>query len=285
MNNHIEFQCFDKDDFEFFKKYADYTSDLTHVVSIPGTKISLLKGDNPNILNKYVVGENIQSIKPTAYYSKDKIYIRNADIDILNFLECRSTYNAEVKIKNLKDLFTLIDSNIVDVDQSLKDKLYPLTPDSNISELLSSKGQQNFRGQRFNLTKVGDKISDLEFNKFPAINKNYFVRNGLKIVKEYDEKTKCIECKQNGVSYKLFLYYFPPAMSTQLQLNRTVNIMSEKILGNDEDGYKVFSPSIIPNGFGQKVIKEKVIKCPRSIPMLLYNSAFAEYNYRMKKED
>lgn len=292
MDNKIEFICPNIEDFNKLKTRSEYFSELTHVISIHPSKVTIIKNEFPGLLEKYVNADSeelgiVNDIKPSVYIEKNKIYLKNADIDIINFLECTGLYSPQVKVGNLPFLLDLVDKGILTADKSFTDRLFDMDENSLVTDLLSDTGTMNFKGKRFRLSSEAATISDFEFDKYKKQIKTYLVRTDLTIDKEYNSDTKILKTKdKNGIIYDIKYFFFPHTMSAQLKEGRKISIMSDRILGNSEKGYIVTNPRIIPNNYPSKIYKREIIVGRTGkFPNLFLNSAYTEYLYRKKSKE
>lgn len=292
--NYLELQILDKKDFKVLSPYASYSSKLTGVCSFSADSVSLINQRFPNLLEKYKNQENNDLFEeiPSArvVVKNNKIFIENGNIEMLTYLDTRSLLNPEVKIINLPKLFDVIEAGLVETSEDFDALMTPLTEDSLISELYTSNGRMNFRGVAWSLTKLGEdkKVGDLHFDEAPRLYKRMMTLKNMKII-SYNAETKiCHITDQKGYKkYEMKFFYVTPNLSSVLKEGRIVTVASKKAYGEAKEGeevsYKLIEPIIIPTGLELKSIEN--LKSPRSIPVAIYNSAYAEFKYRSKDKE
>ena len=282
--SHVEFIS-NEEDYMVFVKYADYSSDLTKVVSISKSKIHEIRIESPHIFEKYFSMENIKDkeIKPLLKFDEDKnvFVLERYNEDILAYLNIWSGMNPVVKYASFPRIFKLLEQDLIDISEEAKNKLSYVDNKTKISELISSELKTKHYGNFFSFKKnMGeDELGVLELDKVQVIRNKVFILSNL-IVSDFSsgDKEALLINPKNGAKYKVKFYKLTESLKRVLSKGREISIMVDKVLGSYDSGYKVINPTIVPKGF--KASNREYAKCPRMYPSDCYNALYYEYKYR-----
>ena len=280
----VNIQVGNIEDFNKLKEIADYSSELTKVISLSDDGVLQANIKFPGLLKKYEVEKVEVSEKAIAKYKNGKILIEKASADLLLFLQVYSSANPQVKTGAFDRFFIALNNNLIELDQSMKDLLTPMNYKSTIGELLSSKGKVRFRGKLWSLNELGkdERIQKtLLFHEAIPIKTRFLPLKDMSII-EFDSVygiTKiCDPIKQ--IVYNVKFYSHSPLLKQILKPGRIINLITPRIYGDKKNGYTLNSPIVIPRDLDIKEIE--TLKCPRTIPVSFYNAAWYEYMYRFK---
>ena len=272
--------------FEKLKTVADYASEITRVVSLSDQGILEANRLFPGILNQYKEVKEIEKQKPAiAKYQKGKIFIENGNADLLLFLGIFSGIRPQVKTGGFDRFFIAVREGFIKIDDSLEKVLTPMDWKSTIGELISSIGKIRFRGKLWSLKELGPENNiqkTLLFHQARRIKTTFMSINNA-VIQEHNAETgitKIFDSNKNLV-YNVKFYSRAPLLKQILKPGRILNIMTNKIYGNETIGYTINAPWILPKGMNIKNIYN--LKSPRSIPTSFYNAAWYEYEYRRNK--
>lgn len=290
-NKDLELIVENPKDFAIFKEYSYYSSELTGVCVLMPAAVVRLNEKHPGLLSKYVNQETKEIIeeipKATVVLKDGKMFVENADIEILSYLNVRSTYNTEVKIVDMGRLIDLIEEKIIEVHPSMEFINKPMHFADKIVDLHTAKGRMRFRGKLWSLEDhfgACADINSLDFGSAKITEKRLLVLKDLKVM-EFDKKNKIVkfENPKTKQKYEAKFYYIPPILEMSLGVGRDVTIASQRAYGNSSDSgvYKLIEPMVVPRGYSKNKIT--LLKSPRTIPSAIYNSAYREYLHRYSK--
>ena len=281
---YLELQS-NKNDFKILSSLADYSSILTRVCCFSQYEVKQLNMQYPDILKKYLTGIDIDLDKicrPIVKLSDGKLYIENSDSDILSYLNIRSSIKPEIKIINLPRVFELINAGIIDINDEFINKFTNIDENTKLNELFTSTGKMKFRGKLWSLEDIGvDKcVKDMNFDTAQKVKSRYIVLKNLEVQSYNSSSHTVILNDKNKKQYTAKFFGISPILSQILHKGRIINIASKKVYGSDEEesGYTIVSPMIIPKDFNLKFIT--IVKCSTKIPIAIYNAAYSEVNYR-----
>lgn len=275
-----------KEHFDKLKTVADYASEITLVVSLSDQGILEANRLFPGILMQYEEAQKREKPKPAlAIYKQGKILIENGSADLLLFLGMYSSIRPQVKPGGFDRFFIAVREGFVEIDQSLEEALSPMDWRSNIGELLASNGKIRFRGKLWSLKELGEDNriqKTLLFHEARVIKTRFFPIKDA-VIKEHDSETGVTRIFDSSKDryYNVRFYSRSPLLKQILKPGRVLNIMTNKIYGNERDGFNINAPWILPKGGEIKEILN--LKSPRTIPTSFYNGAWYEYEYRKGK--
>lgn len=281
----INIQVHNAEDFTKLREIADYSSELTKVISLTDQQIMAANAKYPGLLQKYEVKEaKKETIKAVAKYVNGKIIMENATADLLLFLQVYSSMNPQVKTGAFDRFFIALEKGFIELDKSLSDSLTPLNYKATISDLLASSGRIRFRGRLWSLNTLGkDSLvqKTLLFHEARVIKTRMLPLNNITITSHDIEAgtTQLFDSVKNR-KYTGKFYSRSPLLKQVLKPGRILNLVVSRVYGNETNGYTLNAPIIVPEGLD---LKEFVtLKSPRTIPTSFYNAAWYEYKYRQK---
>lgn len=311
MIEKIEAIVNDERDFEKLKPYADYYSELTHVMSFP---LSVIDKGLPEI-EKYFTKEYL-----TEKHQEDCKYVIDFDVNSYKFLlitpdsyidfvggvRAKDAKIGIAKLESLKFIYILLKYNLVKMGDGFREYFSPLDKDCKLSDLKTFKSKVNFRGKRWSFEKYfKENIENGKF-KFKDIDSIKVVNSGLFNVKytkipNYKEvriiiddvnkkDKKCLghSVSNNNEMYEIQRYGWAPFHLSCWQEGKEVRILTKAVYGdyNDENNSyrKIISPILLPediiiDNIDEFSVNLASLTCGK-YPVKLLNEMYFEYKIR-----
>ena len=264
----------EKEDFNTLKDIAIYSSERTGVMELDDSQITPFFAE---ILKKYKIKQQSTIVrdKPKivgeALPNKVQLYIESDDKELSNFLN--TDYKGTIPNSSFVDLFLLLQLGLVELDDNTKYLFSKdLNDDSEVSKLICSRFQTNFKKHRYSLIDNVEYIKDLNFNDCEKIEKEYYVYKDFKILDIVQDGNKShYVCERDNKQHKIYVF-------GQLKYNigDTINIM----INDDKLNMYIFSAIFVPSCFPDKLTIKSIKTNKRTYPKKLLDMAYAEYNFR-----
>ena len=283
----IEVQIKDEEQYQYFKQFANYSSDITHVC--------LLRDSFAEALNKQNITEynisNQQAEKPKLTAVGKIITIWNGTPELYFFCGNRALFDSQISGFNLPEVEFLINNNLVDVDNKFLELYSNIGARAKVEDLVMSS--VNYRGTG-KLSNIVESPSD-KYTKYVDINETIIssvsYRQKTVIVKSSLERSdkgyyqfKVEDSNNLGTYIYIRFYSKSPLLNKIASINNEIAIASNKFYTGGDGNLITIEPIILPST-NTRLIKRRVIKPPnRKIPPMLYRASYFEYMYRRNRD-
>jgi hypothetical protein len=274
----IEIQINDDGLYQQLKRYASYSSDITHVCSFnekfaEQLKTYHLEFDEP----EETVYDPLLDI-----VHRNVMKLTNAPIEMLRFVNIRSEYDPTIAIGDFNRVKILIDNGMLKLSDKFQQVYGPLSYRSKIKELVCAKVRFVGKGK---LVDYIDPDLTIQSLKFPDVKETQleYKQMRLKVMGPL-EPTKqryheMVTHDQQG--NKIFLrFYGNVALLQQVAFSgNVVDIAAKKIMVLKDGSMVIYDPILLPKDL--KFHHEVAYTPPnREIPADLYRNALFEFQYR-----
>ena len=314
-NVKVEVQVTDKQDYNDLKRYADYFSDRTHVMSFSPTAYAQAEENYPATISKYVTEKEIERVlssdesgessslqdfsngKPYVYFDTETkhVYISKASIEMLCFLDIFVNMSPlKVSYDAYEKMFWLINEGYLGTSKNFDDAFSWIGYNSFISELnvyrAINPGKAFYGIPKWTMKELDKvkpiRIRGLNFPEANVVSAKFLPLKDMLVESVNVEERKVTFVKSNrpdGPKYIVTFYSFTRILKQCLTIGRIVNLAVQKVYGDDKNGFTMVQPVIVPKNVAFKELKGVKFRS-RTIPARIYNLAWSEFNFRFGRK-
>lgn len=288
----IEVQIKNNNLFNKLKKYAIYSSELTHVCSFRNELENLLLNEG---LTEIYKGDKIaqkssemeKEIPILTITGRNIMKLENATSEMLHFVGVRSEFDPTIPVRNMKEVALLINNGLIKPDDKFNNLYTKLSYRDKISSLVCANVKFYSVGKLIDFIDPNATFTSLKFNDCNEKQLCYkqMTVKIIKDIKNYDKYDE-LTCQIVNSEQKIILRFYnrPLVLKSISFLNNIINIACNKITEDNYCVLRTIDPIILPRDLD--FIKSTYVSPKtRQIPADLWRNAYYEFMYRYERKE